>query len=80
MDEFAKGFVAITDKKGLVKRIIDYNSNIPFKKGEPFTELIDTGSRTKSSIFMEIDGNAIFDWEMNIKLKDKNLPFFRLQD
>lgn len=32
MDEFAKGFVAITDKKGLVKRIIDYNSNIPFKK------------------------------------------------
>jgi len=29
---------------------------------------------------MEIDGNAIFDWEMNIKLKDKNLPFFRLQD
>lgn len=77
MDELAKGFVAITDKEGLLKRIINYNMNIPFKKGEPFSQLIDTGSKAKSSIFMDklIDGNAIFDWEMNIKIKDKIKTF-----
>lgn len=77
MKKFVKGFVAVTDRQGLLKRIIDYDMNVPFKKGEPFFELIDTGSRAKSSAFMDklINGNAIFDWEMNIKFKDKIKTF-----
>lgn len=71
--EIVKGFVAVTDKQGYLKRIIDYKMEIPFKKGEPFTELMDIESKAKASAFLDkiINGNAIFDWEMNVKLEDK---------
>lgn len=86
MEEIVKGFVAVTDRQGCLKRIIDYGMDIPFKKGELFTEIIDIESRAKASAFLDkiISGDAIFDWEMNIAFKDrtKTLHFsgFKVND